>query len=104
MGAAPGPPAPVPAPNIETDFMILLSRLNGSEIGINADLIERVESTPDTVLTMIDGTKFVVAEDAREVVSRIIDFRARIIATADSYAGHQTERPAPLQLVTEQER
>jgi flagellar protein FlbD len=36
--------------------MILLTRLNGSEVGVNADLIERVEATPDTVLSLIDGT------------------------------------------------
>jgi flagellar protein FlbD len=81
--------------------MILLSRLNGSELGINADLIERVESTPDTVLTLIDGTKFIVSEPAEEVVARIIDFRARIIATADQYAGHAAHSPIQLQLVTD---
>jgi len=82
--------------------MILLSRLNGTELGVNPDLIERVETTPDTVLTLIDGTKYVVAEPAAEVVARIIDFRARIIATADEYAGHPAHQPtAPLQLVTD---
>ncbi len=81
--------------------MILLTRLNGTDIGLNADLIERVESTPDTVLTLIDGTKYVVAEPAREVIARIIEFRARVIATADEFAGHPTHHTAPLQLVTE---
>jgi len=81
--------------------MILLSRLNGTELGLNADLIERVETTPDTVLTLIDGTKYVVAEPAREVVARIIEFRARIIATADEFAGHAAHQPMPLQLVTD---
>ena len=81
--------------------MILLSRLNGSELGLNADLIERVEANPDTVLTLIDGTKFVVAESAQEVVARIIDFRARVIAAADEFVAHGGSRPAPLQLVTD---
>jgi flagellar protein FlbD len=81
--------------------MILLSRLNGTELGLNADLIERVESTPDTVLTLIDGTKYVVSEPVREVVARIIEFRARIIATADEFAGHAPHQPMPLQLVTD---
>ncbi len=82
--------------------MILLRRLNGTEIGVNADLIERVESTPDTVLTLIDGTKYVVAEPAAEVVARIVDFRARILAVAESF---ETSTPGrdphhvPLRLV-----
>lgn len=81
--------------------MILLSRLNGSELGLNADLIERVETTPDTVITLIDGTKYVVAEPAKEVVARIVEFRARIIATADEYAAHTPHQTVPLQLVAD---
>ena len=79
--------------------MILLSRLNGTEMGVNADLIERVETTPDTVITLIDGTKYVVAEPTHEVIARIVDFRARIIAAADEYAGHVEHHPPALQLV-----
>ena len=80
--------------------MILLRRINGSELGVNADLIERVESTPDTVLTLVDGTKYVVAEPAGEVVARIIDFRARILAAAESFAEHEAgDRQIPLRLV-----
>lgn len=81
--------------------MILLSRLNGSELGLNADLIERVEATPDTVITLIDGTKYVVAESANEVVARVIDFRGRIIATAESYAERPHQPVPPLHLVTD---
>jgi len=81
--------------------MILLRRLNGTELGVNADLIERVESTPDTILTLVDGTKYVVAEPAAEVVARIVDFRARILATAEAFvAEERPEAPAiPLRLV-----
>ncbi len=81
--------------------MILLRRINGTELGVNADLIERVESTPDTVLTLVDGTKYVVAEPAGEVVARIIDFRARILAAAESYAESAEDRQIPLRLVPE---
>ena len=85
----------------ETDVMILLSRLNGTELGLNPDLIERVETTPDTVITLIDGTKYVIAEASTEVVARIIEFRARIIAKADEFAGHVPHQPISLQLVTD---
>lgn len=79
--------------------MILLRRLNGTELGVNADLIERVESTPDTVLTLVDGTKYVVAEPAEEIVARIIEFRARILRTAEAMGEALVERPVPLRLI-----
>ncbi|MFZ4583729.1 MAG: flagellar FlbD family protein [Acidimicrobiia bacterium] len=60
--------------------MILLTRLNGPQFAINADLIERAESTPDTVLTMVDGTKYVVRESLEELVERIREFRASVVA------------------------
>lgn len=66
--------------------MILLTRLNGSEVGVNADLIERVEATPDTVLSLIDGTKYLVSESPAEVVAKVIAFRARILALAEHLA------------------
>lgn len=66
--------------------MILLTRLNGTEVGVNADLIERVEATPDTVLSLIDGTKYLVKESPAEVVARVIAFRARVLALADRIA------------------
>ena len=43
--------------------VITLTRLSGSVFALNSDLIERVDSTPDTVITLVDGTKYVVRED-----------------------------------------
>jgi len=60
--------------------MILLRRLNNAVIGLNADLIERIDATPDTVITLVDGKKYVVAETPDEVVERIIEFRANVLA------------------------
>lgn len=60
--------------------MILLRRLNNAVIGLNADLIERIDATPDTVITLVDGKKYVVAETPDEVVERIIEFRASVLA------------------------
>ncbi|ROP44831.1 flagellar FlbD family protein [Pseudokineococcus lusitanus] len=62
--------------------MIILTRLAGSRFAVNPDLLERVESTPDTVLTLLDGTKYVVSEPLDEVVRRVADYRATVIATA----------------------
>ncbi len=60
--------------------MITLTRLSGSAFALNSDLIERVDSTPDTVITLIDGTKYVVLEGLRQVVDAIRDYRGAVIA------------------------
>ena len=62
--------------------MIMLTRLNGPAFALNPDLIERAESTPDTVITLVDGAKYVVAESLVEVVSRIRESRALALAEA----------------------
>jgi len=65
-----------------TDVVIILTRLGGHEMAVNPDLIERAEPTPDTVLTMVDGHKIVVAESIEEVVERIRTWRASVAAQA----------------------
>jgi flagellar protein FlbD len=83
--------------------VILLTRLNGSQVALNADLIERVESTGDTVVSLIDGTKYVVAESPADVVELIIEFRARVLAEVDAVeARRSTPHTAALRLVVEQ--
>jgi flagellar protein FlbD len=62
--------------------MIRLTRLNGPGFALNPDLIERADSTPDTVITLVDGTRFMVAEDIPEVIDRITRFRASILCMA----------------------
>lgn len=82
--------------------MILLRRLNGSELGVNADLIERIEANPDTVLTLVDGTKYLVAESPSDVVNLIVSFRARILASAQRMdLDGEVDDIAPLRLVAE---
>lgn len=58
--------------------MIRLTRLNQKPLVVNSDLIEHVESTPDTIVTMTTGQKFVVQESAEEVVDRVIGYRRTI--------------------------
>jgi flagellar protein FlbD len=50
---------------------------------LNTDLIESIEATPDTVVTLVDGRKFVVAESPDEVVQRTVGFRASVLAAAE---------------------
>jgi flagellar protein FlbD len=58
--------------------MIEVTRLSGSTVVLNADLIEKVEATPDTVVTLTTGACFVVRESVPEVVASVIDYKARI--------------------------
>jgi flagellar protein FlbD len=66
------------------NHVILVTRLNGSVFAVNPDLIQRVDSTPDTVITLVDGAKFVVTEPLAEIIERVMAFRARVVATAHS--------------------
>jgi flagellar protein FlbD len=78
------------------DPMILLRRLGGPIFALNPDLIERAESTPDTVLTMVGGNKYVICEGLDELSQLILEHRARIIATAGNMGlGLDTRRPLP---------
>jgi flagellar protein FlbD len=60
--------------------MIPLTRLNGDLVAINPDRIERADITPDVVLTMTDGSKFVIHESLDELIDRIRLFRASVLA------------------------
>ena len=62
--------------------MIILTRLGGHQVAVNPDLIERAEPTPDTVLTMFDGHKIVVAESVDEVIAAVRSWRASVAAEA----------------------
>jgi flagellar protein FlbD len=62
--------------------MIQLTRLNHVPLIVNADLIEHVEVTPDTVVALTTGQKFMVLETAEEVVDKVIQFRKAILASA----------------------
>ena len=58
--------------------MIRLTRINRVPLVLNADLIEHVEVTPDTVIAMTTGQKFMVMESAEEVIEKVIEFRRSI--------------------------
>ena len=57
--------------------MIRVHRLDGKEFVVNADLIETVEATPDTVLSLTTGRKLVVRESVEEVVRRVVRYQRR---------------------------
>ena len=59
--------------------MIHLTRLNKQPLLINSDLIKYVESSPDTLLTLVSGDKIVVREHPEEVLQRVIAFRREVL-------------------------
>lgn len=58
--------------------MIRVTRLNSSPLILNSDLVEHIETTPDTVITLTTGQSLRVRESAEEVVQRIVEFRRSI--------------------------
>jgi flagellar protein FlbD len=58
--------------------MISLRRLNNQAIMVNADLIESLEATPDTVVTLTSGNKLLVRDSMEEIQAKIVDFKRRI--------------------------
>ncbi|MCL2002685.1 MAG: flagellar FlbD family protein [Oscillospiraceae bacterium] len=64
--------------------MISVTRLNGKDFYVNPDLIIFIEETPDTVITLTDGRKLVVSENARLVIERIVEYRTNIFTKLPS--------------------
>lgn len=58
--------------------MIKITRFQGEEYYINSDLIEFIEKTPDTIITLTTGKKIVVQENPEEIIERIKEFRREI--------------------------
>jgi len=58
--------------------VISLRRLNNQAIMVNADLIESLEATPDTVVTLTSGNKLLVRDSMEEIQAKIVDFKRRI--------------------------
>ena len=73
--------------------MIRLTRLDGSELYVNAEFIQSVESKPDTHIVLFNGHSYVVTESDHDVVQQIIDYRrgaARKLRSGGvEWSGHQ---------------
>jgi flagellar protein FlbD len=81
--------------------MIQLTRLNHVPLVLNSDLIEHMEATPDTVVTLTTGQKIVVLESAEEVVDRIIQYRRSLIAGAFTCPLKTPECRTPIRTLSE---
>jgi len=58
--------------------MIRLTKLNGSSFVLNCELIETVEETPDTVISTINGKKYVVLESVDEIIQKVIQYKESV--------------------------
>ena len=58
--------------------MILVTRLNGTKLYINAELIQSIEPTPDTVITLTTNTKIVVEDPPEKLVEEIIEYHRHV--------------------------
>ncbi len=72
--------------------MIVLTRLGGSTFALNSDLIERVDETPDTVITLVDGAKYLVSESLEHVVAAVRAYRSAVIAESAELTGPPVEQ------------
>jgi flagellar protein FlbD len=61
--------------------MIMLTKINRASIAVNSDMIEFIEETPDTVITMTNNDRIVVQESTAEIIKRVVRYR-RMISSA----------------------
>ena len=83
--------------------MVRLTRLNGTVVHVNADLVATVEEHHDTVVTLVDGKTYVVQESADEVVQEVVAYRGAVLAAAERIAAEriaaEEAQPAAARLV-----
>lgn len=60
------------------DGVIFVTKMNNETVLLNNDLIETIEETPDTVVTLTTGKKFIIKESSKEILDKVIDFKMKI--------------------------
>lgn len=76
--------------------MIELTKLNGSKLVINSDLIEYIEVLPDSLITLTTGMKIMVKESIPEIIDAVVDFRRRFRSEGyQKNARKKTPRSSP---------
>lgn len=80
--------------------MISLTRLTGSQFVLNSDLIERIDSTPDTVVTLVDGKKYVVVESPEEIVDAVRRHHGGILSLSARLAESEPESAPAVRRLT----
>jgi flagellar protein FlbD len=60
--------------------VIFITRTNGTKLYINPELIQTVEATPDTVVTLVDSKKLIVKDTPQEIAERFIEYRRKVMS------------------------
>ena len=58
--------------------MITVTRMNDRDVAINCDIIEMIEESPDTTITMTTGRKVIVRDTVEEIIQKIIEYKKSI--------------------------
>lgn len=66
--------------------MIMVTRFDGSRMMLNDEHIERIDITPDTVITFTNGARYLVRESVEEILTEVTEFRAKIVAVGHEIA------------------
>ena len=74
--------------------MIYVTRLNHTPMVLNSDLIEQIEMTPDTVISLTNGQKIMVLESSEELIERVVTYR-RSIAAGPMYSNPKLQNDTP---------
>lgn len=64
------------------EAMIEVTRLNKKSFVLNCDWIETVEATPDTVITLTNGKKYVVSEKVDEIIEKVVEYKQKVFTRA----------------------
>ncbi|NTV14014.1 MAG: flagellar FlbD family protein [Desulfobulbaceae bacterium] len=74
--------------------MIKLTRRDNQAMILNPDLIETIEETPDTVITLTNGRRHLVSESSAQIIERILEYKASILCKWSSLsANNRTDAP-----------
>ncbi|MDI3546968.1 MAG: flagellar protein FlbD [Halanaerobiales bacterium] len=60
--------------------MIKVTKINGEELVVNAELIETVKATPDTIIFLTTGRKVIVLDSIDEIIEKVITYRRKTLA------------------------
>ena len=71
--------------------MIIVTRLDRTRFAVNPDLVERIHSSPDTTLHMVDGKVYVIEETLDAVIDLIVAYRARVLGAAHALTSQTGE-------------
>jgi flagellar protein FlbD len=75
--------------------MIYVTRLNHSSVVLNCDLIEHIEATPDTVITLTTGQKITVLETAEDIIERVRAWRHSLLLSDPPVTGNGSPSVRP---------